>query len=107
MRTCVCVFSQGPLEARPSIPTSYLQNPSTKRRTQFLLLRYSAKPPAYDGRLVRFSIDMMPWLLALHLLFAIVVYGHPDFFQSGAWLRLHEIKVKDQGETKTVRIVAN
>ena len=91
----------------PSISISCKQNLSTKRRNiQFLLLRYSAKPPAYDGRLVRFSIDMMPWLLALHLLFAIVVYGHPDFFQSGVWLRLHEIKVKDQGETKTVRIVA-
>lgn len=48
------------------------------------------------------SIDMMPWLLALHLLFAIVVYGHPDFFKSDVWLRLNEIKVKEKGETKTV-----
>jgi hypothetical protein len=52
---------------------------------------------------VRFSIDTMPYLLGLHLLVAICVYGHQDFFVSGAWLRLQEIKVKNDGATKTVR----
>lgn len=45
----------------------------------------------------------MPYLLVLHLLFGICVYGHPDFFASGVWLRLTDIKVKDKGTTKTVR----
>lgn len=51
---------------------------------------------------MRLSIDMMPYLLFGHLLVAICVFGHPDFFQSGVWLSLEQIKVKEHGTIKTV-----
>lgn len=35
---------------------------------QLLVLRYCARPPAYDATLITFAVHSMPYLLVIHLL---------------------------------------
>ncbi len=64
---------------------------------KYLLLRCYERPPAYDGRLVRLSIDMMPYLLALHLFVGVLVLGNTDVFPSALW---HRRSLAEIGHTK-------
>lgn len=69
-------------------------------------MRCYAKPPAYDGRLVRFSIDCLPYLLALHLFVGVIIFGNTDVFPSGVWQRRGVDEIQMEGITAVVRIAS-
>jgi len=45
---------------------------------RFMLLRFYAKPPAYDTELAEFALNLMPWALLTHILMAIFMLGNPE-----------------------------
>lgn len=45
---------------------------------RLMLLRFYAKPPAYDSELATFALNLMPWALLTHILMAIFMLGNPE-----------------------------
>lgn len=42
---------------------------------KYMLLRYNSKPPAYDEKIALEVADLLPWVIDIHLIMAIMMYG--------------------------------